>query len=215
MFKEVIGDPISLFIAVILVLSILILLFKFQNWFDARPIKEKKKEEKKVETKVKIDVKQESDKKVSAESVSKDKLGASASATNSSSVSANSSSGCGTDCGYGCSTCAHYRPNGAANLVDNYLYDRFVVSPTKEDFVNDSKISDAFLSTDELKSIRERNHKIQVKKEADNLEKNKLYSKIQEMTSKNNETKERMLKEFEELPKEIKLMLIDSIIEKM
>ena len=35
------------------------------------------------------------------------------------------------------------------------------------------------------------------------------------MTSKNNETKERMLKEFEELPKEIKLMLIDSIIEKM
>lgn len=216
MFKSSIGDPISLLIFILIVLSIFILLFRFQNWFDSKPVKEKKKEEKKVESKVKVEIKNESEKSVSAQSVSKDKTSASAQSSNAS-TSSNSSASCNGDCGYGCNTCAYYRPNNSGYSSDNYLYDRFVVSPTKEDYVTDSKISDAFLSGDELKSIRDRNHKIQVGKNNSDevLSKNELYNKIQQMANKNTETKERMLKEFEELPNEIKLMLIGSIIEKM
>lgn len=96
----------------------------------------------------------------------------------------------------------------------NYLYDRFVSNPSKEDVSERKSISDAFITNEEQNSIKNYNVKIDVK---DNEEDSKkvLYNRINQMTSSNMETRERLLKEFEGLSKEMKLLLIDNIIQKM
>ena len=57
--------------------------------------------------------------------------------------------------------------------------------------------------------------KIRVNDSSSESDKNKLYNRINQMTSSNMETRERLLKEFEGLSKEMKLLLIDNIIQKM
>jgi hypothetical protein len=46
-------------------------------------------------------------------------------------------------------------------------------------------------------------------------DKSRLYNRINQMTTSNLETREKLLKEFEGLSKEMKLLLIDNIIQKM
>ena len=98
---------------------------------------------------------------------------------------------------------------------NNYLYDRFVDRPTSEDHIQERKISEAFMSENELNAVKNRDIKIQVNDSSLNGDKSKLYSRINQMTSSNLETRERLLKEFEGLSKEMKLLLIDNIIQKM
>lgn len=98
---------------------------------------------------------------------------------------------------------------------NNYLYDRFVDRPTRDDYVQDNKISDVFISENELNAAKNKDIKIHVNDGSLESDKSKLYSRINQMTSSNLETRERLLKEFEGLSKEMKLLLIDNIIQKM
>ena len=105
-----------------------------------------------------------------------------------------------------------YQMNGYQN---NYLYDRFVDRPTREDYIQPEKISEAFMTDNEFNAVKNRDVKIRVKDSSSESDKNKLYNRINQMTSSNMETRERLLKEFEGLSKEMKLLLIDNIIQKM
>jgi len=101
----------------------------------------------------------------------------------------------------------------------NYLYDRFVSNPTDEDNVPIKKNANAFISDEEFNNIREHNVKIRVN-EVEEIEpkftnKSVLYDKIAQMASENIETKEKLLNEFENLPREMKLLLIENIMQKM
>lgn len=104
------------------------------------------------------------------------------------------------------------------NNNSNYLYDRFVVTPTIDDNIAQKKKCENFLSDDEASKIRNRDIKITVKPVEDisiDRKKDKLYKKIEQMASENLEAKEKMLKEFDELPKSMKLLLIENIMQKM
>ena len=104
-----------------------------------------------------------------------------------------------------------YQNNG----YNNYLYDRFVDAPTNEDNIQQSKISEAFMSDNELNAVKNTDIKIRVKEDSLDSKKSKLYNRINQMTTSNMETRERLLKEFEGLSKEMKLLLIDNIIQKL
>lgn len=94
----------------------------------------------------------------------------------------------------------------------NYLYDRFVINPTIEDNIEKNK-SKTFLDEEDYQNIR--NRKIEIKvKEVEDLEvkNNALHTKIQQMTNENRETKERLLSEYESLSREMKLLLIENIM---
>lgn len=99
-------------------------------------------------------------------------------------------------------------------VYSNYLYDRFVDNPTNADNVVDKKISEAFLSENEHHAIRDREIKIKVKETSQELN-NELYKKIQAMANENHEVKNKLLNEFESLPREMKLLLIENIMQKM
>lgn len=99
----------------------------------------------------------------------------------------------------------------------NYLYDRFVDNPTSEDNISDTRgDKKIFLTDEENKAIRNNKVEIRVKNSTDNMsQKELLHNKIQEMTNENNTNKEKLLKEFEGLSKDMKLLLIENIISKM
>ena len=96
----------------------------------------------------------------------------------------------------------------------NYLYDRFVVSPTKDDEEESKEINSAFLSNEEADKIRNRKTEIKVG-EVHLSEKEQLYNKIEAMKSENLALKEHILSEFNTLSKEMKLMLLENIISNM
>lgn len=104
-------------------------------------------------------------------------------------------------------------------VYSNYLYDRFVSNPTKEDQVEyDSSISSAFLTEDEYQSIRNNKVEIKVKdtsSESALTEKELLYKKIESMTTENTATKEKLLEEFNSLSREMKLLLIENIMQQI
>lgn len=99
--------------------------------------------------------------------------------------------------------------------INNYLYDRFVVSPTIDDSFVDKQISEVFL--DEKKYSEIRNKKVEIKVEpVQNLsEKEILYNKIEQLTNNNRTEKERLLDEFNHLSREMKLLLIENILQKI
>lgn len=210
MKEGTIDNPVKLLIYVLIVLAILMILFKFQNWMDGRPVKEKKKEEKK-ETKKEVikEVTKEiisDDKKNIAVNIDKDEIVREVKEQVYSEIS--------SDVGNKSIT-----SNIKSANCPNYLYDRFVVSPTFDDEVQEKSTFDGFLTDEEASDIKERNTKVDVKDVEDissnNSQKDKLYKKIQQMASENVESREQMLAEFENLPKSMKLLLIENIMQKM
>lgn len=187
MVENVIDNPVELLVFFLIVLATLKILFAIANWLESRPVKEKKKEDK---SSAKSQVVEE--KSVAKTEEVKEKA-VSIEVRKDASLTASSSYG-------------------------NYLYDRFVEAPSVEDNVSKSKKFDGFLSEDEALDIKNRNIKIEVKDVEDisaDYRKDDLYKKIEKMASQNVEAKEKMLQEFEQLPKSMKLLLIENIMQKM
>ena len=88
----------------------------------------------------------------------------------------------------------------------NYLHDRFVENPTSEDCVTSDNNSSMFLSVEEYDKIHNEKIKIKVKENGD------IGSKIDEIIKGDNSEKERLLDEFNNLSKEMKLLLIENIL---
>ncbi len=97
----------------------------------------------------------------------------------------------------------------------NYLYDRFVDNPTQEDCREVERRKDIFLSEEENDSIKNRKVEIKVKPVEELSEKELLYRRIEAMTNENAVNREKLLEEFDALPRNTKLMLIENIIQKM
>ncbi|MBE5738458.1 MAG: hypothetical protein E7354_01845 [Clostridiales bacterium] len=98
----------------------------------------------------------------------------------------------------------------------NYLYDRFVDNPTVDDNYDcDNKRKDIFLSDEESESIKNKKIQIKVQPVEELSEKELLYKKIEAMTSENMTAREKLLEEFDALPRNTKLMLIENIIQRM
>ncbi len=175
---EVIGNPLKYLIPIWIAIIVFVLLFKFNNWVDARPVKKEVKEVKKEETIKKIEAPSNSDLSISKAKVEE--------------------------------------PKPEITVTTNYLYDRFVDNPTDDDIVDsDSKYKELFLSEDENKAIRDKKVEIKVKPVENLSEKELLYKKIEEMTNENAVNREKLLEEFDSLPRNTKLMLIENIIQKM
>ncbi len=95
---------------------------------------------------------------------------------------------------------------------DNYLYDRFVVSPTGEDLQkNDAKISEAFLRDKEAKEIKDK--KLDIHVEPLDVEKRKS-ARVYEILQKY-ENKDKLLDDFESMPREMKLLILENIMKNM
>lgn len=194
-----IDNFIELFLVVLFILALFLVLFKFGNWMEERPVKEPKKKKEKVKKEVVKEVK-ESSADISITSKSKDsvdiKVDSSAASSSAASVYSN----------------VEYYPS------QNYLYDRFVITPTSDDNVQTKK-NTSFIDEDEANRLRDEKLKIKVNDVVDisskDLKKNSLYSRISEMANENLQTKEKLLEEFEQLPREMKLLLISNIIQKM
>lgn len=88
----------------------------------------------------------------------------------------------------------------------NYLHDRFVVNPTNDDYVNKSEHNDIFLTNDEYDKIRNEKIKIRVKEDCS------LGNKVNAIIKGDNSEKERLLGEFNNLSKEMKLLIIENIL---
>jgi len=100
--------------------------------------------------------------------------------------------------------------------ASNYLFDRFVLSPSKEDD-NSNNNKTVFLTDEDYDDIRNRKVDIEVHEPSCvscNENKSSLYDKIEKMASENVEHKEKLLKEYEGLSREMKLLLIENIMSK-
>ena len=94
---------------------------------------------------------------------------------------------------------------------ENYLYDRFVTNPTEDDCVNTNLYSNnPFITEEEYTEIRNKKVKIQVKE----LKNEELSSKLDRAINHNSKEKEKLLNEFNNLSKQMKLLLIENIINK-
>ena len=105
-----------------------------------------------------------------------------------------------------------------SSVVDssNYLFDRFVLSPSKEDNLIDDN-NQIFLSDKDYEDIKNRQIDIMVQEDdylSGNNDKQSLYNKIEKMANENIEHKEKLLKEYEGLSREMKLLLIENIMSK-
>lgn len=107
-------------------------------------------------------------------------------------------------------------PFDSKNMT-NYLYDRFVLNPTLDDLTHyENNISNAFITDEKYSEIRDKKVKIEVKPVENSVyAKNQIHSKIAELTNNNRSEKERMLNEFNNLSKEMKLLLIENIMQKI
>lgn len=95
---------------------------------------------------------------------------------------------------------------------DNYLYDRFVVAPTRDDQTRShDKICNAFLEDKEAVDIK--NKKLDIKVEPLDLEQEKS-QRVHEILMKY-ENKDKLLDDFENMPREMKLLILENIIRKM
>ena len=100
--------------------------------------------------------------------------------------------------------------------MTNYLYDRFVTTPTSDDDYIESNISESFISEDTYAEIRNKKVEIKVEPVTSNYsDKENLYKKIEELTNNNRTEKERLLDEFNGLSREMKLLLIENILQKI
>ena len=198
-----IDNFIELLLVVLFILALFLTLFKIGNWLEERPVKEPKKKKEKVKKEVVKEVLKEvkegsADINISSKSKSSGDITVESSA---------SSYG-----GSGASGTVEYYPS------QNYLYDRFVLSPTSDDNVQ-IKQNTSFIDEDEANRLRDEKLKIKVNDVVDisskDLKKNSLYSRISEMANENLQVKEKLLDEFEQLPREMKLLLISNIIQKM
>lgn len=203
--NNAIDTPYELILAIAIVLFIMILLAKLGTLLEGLPTITKKKKE--VVKEVKKEVKKEVE---SSKEESKTK----------SEQSSNVNQTCNDS--FTCPYAKMNLPSVTGNETygqSNYLYDRFVVTPTSIDVVENRKISNSFLTSDELAEIKNQNIKIELSNEEDRHNKDKskdnLHGRIKQMTTSNHETKERLLKEFEGLSKEMKLFIIENIIQKM
>lgn len=99
--------------------------------------------------------------------------------------------------------------------MTNYLYDRFVIDPTLDDLIKDDiVISNTFLNDDDYSEIRDKKVKIKVEPvQTQTYSRENVYRRIQEITNNNRSEKEKMLDEFNNLPKEMKLLLIENILQ--
>lgn len=178
MVDVIINNPLRFLIPIFMLIIILLILFKFNNWVDERKIKEKKPKEKKAEP-VKAEVKLEEKAPVKAENIEE-------------------------------------KTKEIVVVTDtNYLFDRFVTSPTSEDVIKDNSTQNStFISDDELNEIKNRRTDIQVG-EVQLSEKELLYKKIEAMKNENLELKTKILSEFNSLSKEMKLMLLENLIQHM
>ena len=173
---DVIDNPLKYLIPIWIAIIILLILFKFNNWVDGRPVKK--------ETKAK---KEETIKKIEE-----------------------------PDDGLAIKREEVKEPVPDIVISTNYLYDRFVDNPTADDRIEcDNRRRDIFLSDEENESIKNKKVEIKVKPVETLSEKEILYKKIEEMTNENAVNREKLLEEFESLPKNTKLMLIENIIQKM
>lgn len=211
-----IDTPFELLIVVLIVFAFILILFKIANFLESLPVADASKKKKVKETKkeIKKEVKKEVAKEVkeSTEKVQAEKTSVSSTSTADTNES-KSSSGCG---GYVCpySTMQPLQPTLTASY-DNYLYDRFTLNPTSIDYVENKKISEDFLSEEEVADIN-KNIEIKVQEvDASLSTKERLHKRISEMTSHNKETREKLLDEFEGLSREMKLLIMDNIISKM
>ena len=227
-----IDTPFELLLSVLFVFVIMIILCKLGAMLDKLPapgakskskskevVKEVKKEVKKdIKKEVVKDIKESTSDKDKSVSIEKDSStvtnSSSSTASNNMSSTTSSCGGAGYICPY-----SNVAVQNNANVYpnnDNYLHDRFVVSPTKDDYVESKKISESFLSDTELGNIRNRNVNIHVNDVDYNLSsKQSLHKRISEMTNHNQQTRERLLDEFEGLSREMKLLIIENIIQKM
>lgn len=210
----------ELFIVLAIFLFAMVFLCKVGNFLQALPVRESKKKtsvkEVKVE-KVKEVKKEEKVEKESTKVVAQDSAH-----TISANVSANANSGGYPYVNNSTPIIIHQYPNpndpyqtGGYGFQNNYLYDRFVDRPTSEDYIQPTKISQAFMTDNELNAVKNSDVKIRVNDNSMESDKSKLYNRINQMTASNLETREKLLKEFEGLSKEMKLLLIDNIIQKM
>lgn len=95
---------------------------------------------------------------------------------------------------------------------DNYLYDRFVLTPTSDDINrNEDKICHAFLEDKEAKNIRDK--KLDIHVEPLDIEKEKS-KRVKEILLKY-EDKEKLLDDFSNMPREMKLLILENIIKNM
>lgn len=93
---------------------------------------------------------------------------------------------------------------------ENYLYDRFVVSPTRDDETKScDKICSAFLEDKEAVDIK--NKKLEIKVEPIEEEKSK---RVYEILSRY-EDKDKLLDDFSSMPREMKLLILENILKKM
>ena len=96
----------------------------------------------------------------------------------------------------------------------NYLYDRFAVNPTIDDADCYKKsISEAFLTEEKYREIRNNKVDIRVEKVGSDLYKNNIQNRIRELTNNNRTEKEKLLNEFNNLSTEMKLLLIENIMQ--
>jgi hypothetical protein len=216
-FREnsIVDTPFELLIIAALTLIFFLVIFKLANYIEAMPVRERKVKEKVVKEKkeVKVEVKKEVKEEVKA----KDKVDVDVKAKSTSSCESNST---GHICPYANGGCMQpiIINGGGSDGCNNYLYDRFVTKPTMDDYMGEKKISESFLSEKEVDNIRNSNVSIRVKdveKVSSISDKASLHNRIREMTASNLENRERLLKEFEGLSKEMKLLIIDNIIQRM
>ncbi|MBE5758111.1 MAG: hypothetical protein E7345_04215 [Clostridiales bacterium] len=90
----------------------------------------------------------------------------------------------------------------------NYLHDRFVDNPTSDDIVEKDKLSSMFLSEDDYLKIKNEEIHIEVKS-SDSIE-----DKLANAVKTNKAEREKLLDEFNNLSREMKLLLIENILKK-
>jgi len=196
----------ELFLILAIFLFVMVFICKIGTFFESLPVREKKTKKsnvKEIKKEEKVVVNNTKEVVVDKE-VHK--------------VESNTSSSCSNG---GCCPLANagvpiiiQQSNNDNNTQSNYLYDRFVDRPSNEDNIETKQISESFMSENEYNTII--NSQVNIKVNDNSYsEKSKLYNRINQMTSNNAETREKLLQEFEGLSKEMKLLLIDNIIRKM
>lgn len=100
---------------------------------------------------------------------------------------------------------------------NNYLYDRFVVNPTIEDNIKVKSISDTFITERDLKEIKEKKTYIRVspvqKISCGCCVPDEEKSTLENVIKENKSSKSKLLKEFNSLSKEMKILLIENILD--
>ena len=99
---------------------------------------------------------------------------------------------------------------------NNYLYDRFVLHPTRDDHIPIQSISDTFITEKDLEEIRNSKTYIRVSPvQKLNCGCHISYDtqdKIESIINENRSARSKLLREFDGLSKEMKLLIIENIM---